>query len=108
MSDSFIKAYKAKYGQDAVPDSAAALGFDAYMIAIDSLNKTGTALDGEALRATIANTREFPGSSGTITLDINGDPIKSVVVKKIVGGQAVSAYTMEPAIVNISEISLQQ
>ncbi|WP_442871647.1 hypothetical protein, partial [Aminipila sp.] len=43
-----------------------------------------------------------------ITFDINGDPIKSVVVKKIVGGQAVSAYTMEPAIVNISEISLQQ
>lgn len=107
MSDNFVKAYKAKYGQDAVPESAAALGFDAYMIAIDSLNKSGTALDGEALRKTIANTREFPGSSGTITFDINGDPIKSVVVMKIVGGKAISAYTMEPAIVNLSEVPVQ-
>ncbi|MHC1722139.1 MAG: ABC transporter substrate-binding protein [Aminipila sp.] len=108
MSDNFVKAYKAKYGQDSVPESAAALGFDAYMIAIDSLNKTGTALDGEALRKTIANIREFPGSSGTITFDTNGDPIKSVVVMKIVGGQAISAYTMEPAIVNMSEVPVQQ
>ncbi|QAT43676.1 ABC transporter substrate-binding protein [Aminipila luticellarii] len=101
MSDNFKKAYKAKYGQDAVPESAAALGFDAYMIAVDSLNKTGTALDGEALRKTIANTREFPGASGTITFDMNGDPIKSVVVKKITAGQAISVYTMEPAIVSL-------
>ncbi|QIB70417.1 ABC transporter substrate-binding protein [Aminipila butyrica] len=101
MSDNFKKAYKAKYGQDAVPDSSAALGFDAYMIAVDSLNKAGTALDGEALRKTIASTREFPGASGTITFDMNGDPIKSVVVKKIVNGQAISAYTMEPAIVSL-------
>lgn len=101
MSDNFKKAYKAKYGQDAVPESAAALGFDAYMIAVDSLNKAGTALNGEALRKVIANTREFPGASGTITFDMNGDPIKSVVVKKIVGGQAISAYTMEPDIVSM-------
>lgn len=108
MSDNFIKAYKAKYGQDAVPESAVALGFDAYMIAVDSLNKTGTALDGEALRETIAKTRQFPGSSGTITLDVNGDPIKSVVVKKIVDGNAISAYTMEPAIVNLYEMSKEK
>lgn len=108
MSNSFVKAYKAKYGQDAVPDSAAALGFDAYMIAIDALNKSGSALNGEALREVLASTREFPGSSGTITFDMNGDPIKSVVVKKISDGKAASVYTMEPAIVNIYELTLQQ
>ncbi len=108
MSENFIKAYKEKYGEDAVPESAVALGFDAYMIAIDSLNKAGTALDGEALKTVIAATTQFPGSSGTITLDANGDPIKSVVVKKIINGNAVSAYTMEPAIVNLYELSLQQ
>jgi branched-chain amino acid transport system substrate-binding protein len=103
MSDSFIKAYRAKYGEEAVPESAVALGFDAYMIAIDTLNKTGTALDGEKLRATLALTREFPGSSGNITFDINGDPIKSVVIKQIRNGEAVSVYTMNPAIVNLGE-----
>ncbi|MFV0517937.1 MAG: ABC transporter substrate-binding protein [Aminipila sp.] len=108
MSESFIQKYKSKYGEDAVPDSAVALGFDAYMIAIDSLNKAGTALDGEAVRKAIASTQSFPGSSGTITFDINGDPIKSVVVKRITGGNAVSAYTMEPALVNLYELSLQQ
>lgn len=107
MSESFLKAYKAKYGQDAVPDSAVALGFDAYMIAVDSLNKAETALDGDAIRKAVADTEMFPGSSGTITFDGNGDPIKSVVVKTIVSGSAVSVYTMEPQLVNLAELSAQ-
>ncbi|MBN7774290.1 ABC transporter substrate-binding protein [Clostridium aminobutyricum] len=103
MSDNFKKAYKAKYGKDAVPESAVALAFDAYMIAVDTLNKAGTALDGEKLKDTLFVTKSFPGSSGTITFDINGDPIKSVVVKQIHSGQAESVYTMEPALVNMGE-----
>lgn len=101
MSDNFKKAYRAKYGDDAVPESAVALAFDAYMIAIDTLNKTGSALDGEKLKDTLTFTKSFPGSSGTITFDINGDPIKSVVVEQIHNGQGMSVYTMEPALVNM-------
>ena len=101
MSESFLRAYQAKYGADSVPDSAVALGFDAYLIAIDALNKAGTALDGEKLRDCIARTNSFPGASGNITFDVNGDPIKSVVVKTVSGGAVESIYTMEPQLVNI-------
>lgn len=108
MSESFLKAYRAKFGEDAVPESAVALGFDAYMIAVDALNKAGTALDGDAIRHCIAKTVAFPGSSGTITFDSNGDPIKTVVVKNITPRGAESAYTMEPEIVNLYQLSLQK
>lgn len=97
MSESFLRAYQAKYGADSVPDSAVALGFDAYLIAIDALNKAGTT-EGEKLRNSIAYTQSFPGASGNITFDVNGDPIKSVVVKTVSGGAVESIYTMEPQV----------
>ena len=102
MSQSFLKAYKAKYGADAVPDSATALGFDAYILAIDAINKAGTALDGDKIRECLSLTKMFPGASGNITLDSNGDPIKSVVVKTIIEGKAEAVYTMEPQLVNLN------
>lgn len=96
MTDVFLKAYREKYGEDSVPDPAVALGFDAYLIAIDSLNRIGTALNGELLQQSILLEKEFPGASGSITFDNNGDPIKSVVIKKIKDGEFVNAYTVEP------------
>ncbi|MCR5482600.1 MAG: ABC transporter substrate-binding protein [Clostridia bacterium] len=96
MTDTFLRAYKQKYGEDAVPDSAVALGFDAYMIAVDSLNRIGTALDGDLMRRSILIEREFNGASGIISFDGKGDPIKSVVIKAIINGEYKSVYTMVP------------
>lgn len=96
MTGIFLNAFHKKYGEDAVPEPATALGFDAYMIAISSINRIGTALDGELLRCSIALERDFPGASGKITFDINGDPIKSVVIKKVHNGKIENAYTVEP------------
>jgi len=101
MTDVFLKVYRGKYGEDAVPDPAVALGFDAYMIAINSLNRIGTALDGELLRESILMEQQFPGASGSITFDLSGDPIKSVVIKKVHNGEFVNAYTVEPVWVPI-------
>ncbi len=96
MSKTFLKAYHAKYGNDSVPNPAVALGFDAYIIAIDSLNRIGTALDGELLAKSITLETAFPGASGNITFDINGDPMKSVVIEGVKDGKFVQHYTMEP------------
>ena len=96
MSEIFVNAYKKKYGKDAVPEPEVALGFDAYIIAIDSLNRIGTALDGELMAKSIALETSFPGASGNITFDSNGDPMKSVVIKGVEDGEFVSLYTMEP------------
>jgi len=96
MSEVFMDAYKEKYGEESIPAPEVALGFDAYIIAIDSLNRIGTALDGELLAESIGLETKFPGVSGNITLDANGDPMKSVVIKGVKNGEFVSLYTMEP------------
>lgn len=96
MSKKFLQAYHAKYGADSVPDPAVALGFDAYIIAIDSLNRIGTALDGELLARSIALETTFPGASGNITFDSEGNPMKTVTIEGVKNGEFVKLYTMEP------------
>ena len=103
MTEVFLKAYRKKYGEDAIPPSAVALGFDAYMLAIDSINRAGTSTDGEKIRNALARTKEFPGASGSITFDDRGDPIKSVVIKTFHNGEIVATYTVEPAWVVMTE-----
>lgn len=95
-TDLFLKAFHKKYGQKEVPSAATVLAFDAYMIAIDSIEKAGTAVDGEAIKEKMKKTREFPGVSGNITFNPTGDPVKSVFVKEIKGGKFIHAYTSEP------------
>jgi ABC-type branched-chain amino acid transport systems, periplasmic component len=93
----FLKAYKEKYGENAVPPSEAALGFDAYLLAINAIGTAGTSVNGDAIRDQLAATKNFPGASGNITFDENGDPIKSVAIKTIINGKFVHIYTVEPA-----------
>ncbi len=92
----FLKAYREKYGEDVEPPSEVALGFDAYMLAMNAINAAGTSVKGEVIRDKLAKTRNFPGASGNITFDANGDPIKSVVIKTIINGKFVHTYTVEP------------
>jgi branched-chain amino acid transport system substrate-binding protein len=103
MTEVFLTAFRNKYGEDAVPHSSTALGFDAYMLAVEAINKAGTATDGEKLMKVLARTREFQGASGSITFDAKGDPIKSVVIKTITNGEIISRYTVEPAWVNLAD-----
>lgn len=91
-----LKAYREKYGEDAEPPDEVALGFDAYLLAINAISSAGTAADGEAIKDNLAATKNFPGASGNITFDKNGDPIKSVAIKTITNGKFVHIYTVEP------------
>lgn len=92
----FLNAYQKVYGKDAVPESAVALGFDAYLVAIKAINDAGTAVDGKAIKEALQKTKGFPGASGNITFDKNGDPIKSVFIKTIRKGKFVYLDTVEP------------
>ena len=96
MTEAFLKAYRKKYGEEAVPESAVALGFDAYLVALDAISRAGTSTDGYRIMRVLSRTKEFQGASGSITFDEKGDPIKSVVIKTINKGEMVSAYTVEP------------
>lgn len=100
MSEKFVKAYKKKYGQDSEPESAVALGFDSYLLAINAINSAGTATDGVKIKNKLAMTRALPGATGAINLDPNGDPIKSVVLRLISPDKKVSEVNIEPQFFN--------
>jgi branched-chain amino acid transport system substrate-binding protein len=89
----FIKRYKAKF--NAVPDSLAALGYDSARVVVDALKRAPDS-SGPALRAAIAETKEFPGVAGTITLDDKRNPVKPAVVLKVEGGKFKYVDTVSP------------
>jgi len=91
----FLDAYAKKYGKDTLAAGVTALGFDAYLLALDTIQRAGT-VDGPTLRDTLAKTKDFEGSTGYITLDENGDAIKPAVIKTIQGGQFVYKSFVEP------------
>lgn len=89
----FIKKYQAKFG--AVPDSLAALGYDAAKVVIEAMTRAPD-LSGPALREAIASTKDFPGVAGTITLDEKRNPVKPAVVLTVEGGKFKYKATVAP------------
>ncbi|GAB1476093.1 ABC transporter substrate-binding protein [Bacillota bacterium] len=101
-AEAFLAAYHKEYGEEE-PESATALGFDAYMLALNAIEEYGKLQtggqqnpEGETLRALLAGTREYQGVTGSITFDTEGDPIKSVVLTTVDGGEFKHKYTAEP------------
>ena len=89
----FIKRYKERFG--AVPDSMAATGYDAAMVAADGLSRAKD-VTGEAAAEAIAATKGFPGVTGVITLDQDLNAVKPAVVLEVKGGKAVYVATVKP------------
>ncbi|RKH55232.1 ABC transporter substrate-binding protein [Corallococcus llansteffanensis] len=90
----FIADYKAD-NNGAVPDALAALAYDAARVAIDAL-KRAPDTSGPALRAAIAQTKDFPGVAGVITLDAKRNAVKSAVVLKVADGKTSYVTTIAP------------
>ncbi len=68
----FLKIYREKYGIKDVMVTAP-LAYDAVMLLADAIGRAGC-LEKEKIRNTIAETKNFQGSTGSITFDQNGDP----------------------------------
>ena len=89
----FVAKYKAEHGQ--VPDGLAALGYDAARLLFDAMNRAAS-LDGKTLAAAIADTKNFPGVTGAITIDAGRDAKKAAVVLEMKGGAPSYVTTIEP------------
>ena len=89
----FLSKYKAAYG--GIPDSLAALGYDAANVAINAM-KQAPDLSGPSVRAALAQTKDFPGVAGTITLDENRNPVKPAVVLEVGSGKNKYVATISP------------
>jgi branched-chain amino acid transport system substrate-binding protein len=90
----FGKAFQDKYGYP--PSAFAALGYDAYMLAVDAVERAGST-DHAAIQAALAATDGFEGVTGVIALDENGDAVKDAVVKTIKGGEFKYIATVRPS-----------
>src|SRR5262249_19662939 len=90
----FVKKYQAEYSGQ-TPDGLAALGYDAALVLVDAM-KRSKSLKGDDLAKAIAETKNFPGVTGTITIDKNRDANKSAVVVQMKGGKPVWVATIDP------------
>lgn len=93
LGKQFTEEYTKQYSKD--PAGVTALGFDAYMVVYDAIKRANSA-DPKAIRDAIAATKDYPGAAGIITLDENGDAVKSAVIKKVENGQFTYMTTIEP------------
>lgn len=95
-SEKFLEAYHEKYGKDKEPEDSVALGYDAYLIAINAVNDAGNDPSGKDIRRVLASAKEFQGASGNITFNTEGDPLRSAQISTWEGKKIVSTYTVEP------------
>ena len=82
----FIDRYNEKYGYE--PADVAALTWDATRLVLQAIQNTGGLTgkerkDRKAIREALADIPEFPGITGSMKFDAEGDPIKCAVVVKI-------------------------
>jgi branched-chain amino acid transport system substrate-binding protein len=90
----FVRAYKAKYGGK-VPDAMAILGYDALKVLCDAIQRAGST-DGGKIRDALAQTKDYPGACGPITIDQNRNAKKNIVILKIQDGKFTYVATVKP------------
>ncbi|MFZ4482768.1 MAG: ABC transporter substrate-binding protein [Chthoniobacterales bacterium] len=89
----FLARFKAKYNEE--PDAMAALGYDSAMLLFDAIKRAGST-DGEPLRQAIASTKNFPGVTGSISLDEKRNANKPAVILEIREGKFRYVETVAP------------
>jgi branched-chain amino acid transport system substrate-binding protein len=94
VSTTFLNEFKKAYPDKEV-NAFAALGFDAYILALDGITRAGST-DGVALQKALAATKGFKGATGVITLDQNRDATKTAIIKKVLDGKFVYDSKVEP------------
>ena len=84
LAKKFIADYHAKYGVE--PDALAATAYDAARMLFDAF-KRAKSTDSAAVRNALAQTKDFPGVTGKITLDSNRNAQVPVYMLRIEGGK---------------------
>lgn len=93
LAQEFIKAYEADTKREV--EAFAALGGDCYFLLVSALERAQNT-EGPKLRQALAQTKDFPGVSGTITMGPDNNPIKEVNILKVQGGKFVFVTKMAP------------
>ncbi len=89
----FVKEFQSKYNE--IPDAMAPLGYDAAMILFEAIKKAGST-EGPKIRDVIAQTTEFPGITGKITINGERNAVKPAVVLKVEDEKIKFVETVSP------------
>ena len=93
LARDFRKAYEQNHKKEL--GAFTALGADSYFLLLHAITQANS-LEGVKIAQALAQTRDFPGVSGTITVDQNHNPIKGVVIIKVDRGKFMYQTTMSP------------
>lgn len=89
----FVADYNARF--KALPDALAALGYDSMKVLADAIKRAG-GTESVKLRDAIAQTANFPGVTGSITIDPERNAKKPAVVLKLQDSKFVYETTIYP------------
>lgn len=92
----FVELYKQRYG-NLLPDAHAALAYDAARLLFDAIARTGST-DGDKLREALAQTKNFNGVTGVISMDASRNAVKPAVVLKLEDLKFIYQETIQPQI----------
>lgn len=90
----FVQTYKRVFAAE--PDSIAALSYDSARVLFDAIRRAGST-EGKRLRDALAETKDFAGVTGKITMDENRNPLKAAVVLKVENGRFKFAASLSPS-----------
>jgi branched-chain amino acid transport system substrate-binding protein len=93
LAKDFRKAYEDQHKKEL--GAFTALGGDSYFLLLNAIARANS-LEGPKIAQALAQTRDFPGVSGTISMDPNHNPIKGVVIIKVENGKFVYQTTIKP------------
>jgi branched-chain amino acid transport system substrate-binding protein len=79
-SQAFLKSFRERYKHD--PSSNAAQGYDAARLLFDAIGRA-TAFTPDAIKIALAQTKDFAGATGTLTIDKDHNANKPIVVVQI-------------------------
>jgi branched-chain amino acid transport system substrate-binding protein len=90
----FVRKFKQRYNGQ-VPDALAALGYDAANILFDAIQRAGST-DPSKIRDALAQTKDFPGVTGKITIDSDRNAVKPAVILQVRGKEFKYVQTIQP------------
>ena len=91
----FVELYKQRYG-NLLPDAHAALAYDAARLLFAAIARTGST-EGDKLREALAQTKDFNGVTGVISMDANRNAVKPAVVLKLQDLKSIYQETIQPS-----------
>lgn len=89
----FVADYKGRY--QVLPDALAALGYDSMKVLADAIKRAG-GTESAKLRDAIAQTQNFPGVTGSISINQERNAVKPAVVLKLQDSKFVYETTIYP------------